>query len=166
MVSNATLQWVPGHRTLWPRLLEALRPGGWLAFAVPGNFGEPSHRLLRELAGDPRYAQATSSVTFPASSDPQDYLADLVDLGCTVDAWETTYLHVLPGPDPVFRWLAGTGARPVLQALPEGARASFETEYRALLRQAYRPIRGEGDDARTVLPFRRVFCVARTPGEA
>jgi trans-aconitate 2-methyltransferase len=158
LVSNATLQWVPQHRALLPRLVGALAPGGWFAFQVPGNFGEPSHRLLHELAADPRFARATAHVERPSSAEPEDYLADLVALGCTVDVWETTYLHVLSGPDPVFRWISGTGARPVLQALDGPRRAEFELEYRALLDAAYPP-----GPAGTVLPFRRIFAVAQRP---
>jgi trans-aconitate 2-methyltransferase len=160
LVSNATLQWVPGHRDLLPRLLSAVRPGGWLAFQVPGNFGEPSHRLLHELAADPRFAAATRDVLRPSSAEPTDYLSDLSALGCTVDVWETTYLHVLTGPDPVFRWISGTGARPVLQALGQSQRAEFETEYRARLATAY-PAETHG----TVLPFRRIFAVAHRAEE-
>ena len=156
LVSNATLQWVPGHRALLPRLVATVRPGGWLAFQVPGNFDAPSHRLLHELAADPRFAAATRGVDRPAAAGPADYLADLTALGCTVDAWETTYLHVLDGPDPVFRWISGTGARPVLQSLDDGQRAEFERTYKARLAAAY-PAGPHG----TVLPFRRVFVVAR-----
>lgn len=161
IISNATLQWVPRHRELFPRLVGALRPGGWFAFQVPGNFAEPSHRLLHELAADPRFAAATAGVERPAAAEPADYLADLSALGCRVEVWETTYLHVLSGPDPVFRWISGTGARPVLQALDADRRAVFEREYRALLRQAY-PRQPYG----TVLPFRRVFAVAQLPEDA
>jgi trans-aconitate 2-methyltransferase len=156
LVSNATLQWVPGHRALLGRLVGALTAEGWLAFQVPGNFGEPSHVLLHELAGDPRFAPYTSGVEAPQAFDAATYLADLSQLGCRVDAWETTYLHVLPGPDPVFRWISGTGARPVLQALPDDRRDEFVREYKALLRAAY-----PDHDFGTVLPFRRVFVVAR-----
>jgi trans-aconitate 2-methyltransferase len=158
IVSNATFQWVPGHRELLAGLVDALTLGGWLAFQVPGNFGEPSHRLLRELAADPRFAGATSDIAFPTSCDPEVYLADLASLGCEVDAWETTYLHVLDGPDPVFRWISGTGARPVLQALGGTLRDEFVADYQARLNDAYPP-----RDHGTVLPFRRVFCVARKP---
>nr|MBA2772689.1 trans-aconitate methyltransferase [Nocardioidaceae bacterium] len=77
-------------------------------------------------------------------------------LGCEVDAWETTYLHVLAGADPVFAWISGTGARPILQALSDEQREVFVSEYKALLRVAY-PEQPHG----TVLPFRRVFVVAR-----
>jgi trans-aconitate 2-methyltransferase len=86
------------------------------------------------------------------------YAEALRDLGLVVDAWETTYLHLLTGPDPVFTWISGTGARPTLQALPDDLRATFVEEYKALLRSAYPP----GPHG-TVLPFRRVFVVAHRP---
>ena len=95
----------------------------------------------------------------PTSHDPADYARVLLDLGCEVDAWETTYLHVLTGPDPVFDWVSGTGARPTLQALPDDLRPLFEDEFRALLREAY-PADASG---RVILPFRRIFVVARKP---
>jgi trans-aconitate 2-methyltransferase len=157
VVSNATLQWVPGHRSLLPHLVEQLAPGGWLAFQVPGNFDEPSHRLLHELGTDPRFREATAGVERPTAFGPETYLADLLALGgLRVDAWETTYLHVLHGEDPVFTWISGTGARPVLQALSEEQRTIFVPEYQALLRAAYPP-----REFGTVLPFRRVFVVAQ-----
>jgi len=156
ILSNATLQWVPDHRDLLPTLVEALDPDGWLAFQVPGNFAEPSHVLLDRLADDPRFAGFTADRERPAAFDAATYADDLHRLGCQVNAWETTYLHVLTGPDPVFRWISGTGARPVLQALPEELRAVFVAEYQAALDRAYPP-RPYG----TLLPFRRVFVVAR-----
>jgi len=156
ILSNAVLQWVPGHRDLLPQLVHALAPGGWLAFQVPGNFGEPSHRLLHELADDERFAGYVADRERPAAFDAIDYLEDLTDLGCSVDAWETTYLHRLTGPDPVFHWIRGTGARPVLQGLPEAVREQFEVEYKARLSEAY-PDRAYG----TVMPFRRIFVVAQ-----
>ena len=87
------------------------------------------------------------------------YADALRDLGLEVDAWETTYLHLLTGEDPVFTWISGTGARPTLAALPDHLRDEFVTEYKALLRDAYPP-GPHGTD----LPFRRVFVVARLPG--
>ena len=159
LVSNATLQWVPGHLALLPGLVGQVAPGGWFGFQVPGNFDEPSHVLLHELAADPRFASYVDGVARPEAFGPEVYLEALLDLGCSVDAWETTYLHVLPGEDPVFTWISGTGARPVLQALPAGLREDFVSEYKQRLREAY-PTGPHG----TVLPFRRVFVVAQVPG--
>jgi len=156
LVSNATLQWIPGHLDLLPGLVGRVAPGGWLAFQVPGNFDEPSHTIRTELAAEAAYADLTRDVAVPSSHDPAVYLEALAGLGCQVDAWETTYLHVLTGEDPVFTWVSGTGARPTLQALPEVLREEFEAEFKARLRAAYPP-----GPAGVVLPFRRVFVVAK-----
>jgi trans-aconitate 2-methyltransferase len=156
LVSNATLQWVPGHLDLLPSLAGHLRPGGWLAFQVPGNFDEPSHTIRTALASEPPYDAHTRGVAVPSSHDPAVYLEALTAIGMEVDAWETTYLHVLIGPHPVFTWVSGTGARPTLQALPDDLRPGFEAEFKRRLRSAYPERNG-----RVVLPFRRIFVVAR-----
>jgi len=159
LVSNATLQWVPGHLDLLPGLVHAVAPGGWFAFQVPGNFDEPSHTIRAELAAESPYADHTAGVAAPDAHGAATYLAALAALGCTVDAWETTYLHVLDGEDPVFTWVSGTGARPTLQALDAAGpalRREFEDEFKRRLRAAY-PDTGRG----VVLPFRRVFVVAQ-----
>lgn len=156
LVSNATLQWVPGHLELLPRLVSQVAAGGWLAFQVPGNVDEPSHTIRRDLAAEEPFAQHTAGVAAPGAHDAATYLEVLAGLGCGVDAWETTYLHVLEGDDPVFTWISGTAARPTLQALPDDLRPRFEAELKARLRAAY----PEGP-AGVVLPFRRVFVVAQ-----
>lgn len=158
LVTNAALQWVSGHLELLPRLVDLLAPGGWFAMQVPGNFEEPSHALRRELATEEPYAPYLQDIASPASHDAATYLGTLEQLGLEVDAWETTYLHVLHGPDPVFEWVSGTGARPTLQALPSPLREQFSTEFKARLREAY-PDPGHG----VVLPFRRIFAVGRRP---
>ena len=156
LVSNATLQWVPGHLELLPHLVAQVAPGGWFAFQVPGNFAEPSHVLLHQLGEDERFSPFLRGIARPDSHDSGTYLEALLDLGCQVDAWETTYLHLLGGEDPLFTWISATGARPTLQALPDELRVEFEQAYKPLLRDAY-PAGPHG----TVLPFRRVFVVAR-----
>ncbi|MFZ4894845.1 methyltransferase domain-containing protein [Plantibacter sp. Mn2098] len=156
LVSNATLQWVPGHRAILTRLADLVAPGGVFAFQVPGNFRAPAHTILADLATSDPYDAYTPSTTDRTSADPADYLADLSRPGWSVDAWETTYLHVLRGEDPVFEFIAGTHARPVIESLPAGLAAEFTTEYRRRLREAF----PQAADGTTVLPFRRVFVVA------
>jgi len=158
LISNATLQWVPDHRNRLPSLLSAVGAAGIFAFQVPAA-GHPAHQLLRALAAEDAYAGYTADVERIHAAEPAEYLDDLIRLGCSVEAWETTYYHVLPGEDPVFTWISGTGARPVLQSLPAELRPAFEAEYRARLRQAYPA--GPGG---TVMPFRRIFVVARRNG--
>ncbi|MFE7463408.1 trans-aconitate 2-methyltransferase [Streptomyces sp. NPDC057499] len=160
IVSNALLQWVPGHTARFPVWLDAITPGGTLAFQVPGNFDQPSHVLMRELADSPRWRDRLSGRLRHADAvlTPAAYLDALTAPGVTADVWETTYLHLLPGEDPVLDWVKGTGLRPVLTALADDPEAceAFLAEYRDLLRTAY-PAGPHG----TVFPFRRIFAVAR-----
>lgn len=160
IVSNALLQWVPGHADRFPVWLDALAPGGTLAFQVPGNFDAPSHTLMRELADSPAWRDRLGGLLRHGDAvlDPAAYLERLTAPGRTVDVWETTYLHLLNGEDPVLDWVKGTGLRPVLTALAGDleARDAFVAGYRDLLRTAY-PAGPHG----TVFPFRRTFAVAR-----
>jgi trans-aconitate 2-methyltransferase len=157
IISNAVLQWVPGHRELLPRWAGFLADGGWLAFQVPGNLDQPVHALLRELATAPQWHGKLTGVELNRQAgDPAGYLDQLAGLNLSVDAWETTYLHVLPGDDPVTDWYTGTGMRPVLSALNPADGREFTRQYSEAIRQIYPP-RPYG----TVLPFRRVFVVAR-----
>ena len=157
IVSNAVLQWLPGHLDVLARWPALLAPGGWLAVQVPGNFGQPSHQILRTLAASPRWRPLLGDVPLNRqSADPAQYLDLLARAGCEVDAWETTYQHVLPGEDPIVDWYKGSGLRPVLAALDADQAAAFLAEYRAAAQDAY-PRRPYG----TVLEFRRVFVVGR-----
>jgi trans-aconitate 2-methyltransferase len=158
VVTNAALQWVPGHREILARWLEALTPGSWFAMQVPGNFNAPSHSLMRDLAGSARWSAKLAGVLRGGESvgEPAEYLGTMLDAGCSADAWETTYQQVLTGPDPVLEWVRGTALRPVLAALSAEDGAAFEAEYAASLRAAY-----PGTEHGTVFPFRRIFAVAR-----
>ena len=156
LVSNAVLQWLPDHLDLVARWPGMLAPGGWLAFQLPGNFDQPSHAILRDLAASDRWRSLLTGVELNRQAqDPAQYLDQLARAGCLVDAWETTYLHVLPGPDPVVEWYRGTGLRPVLARLGQPQAEEFLAAYRERARQAYPPA-----SYGTVLPFRRVFVVA------
>lgn len=157
LVSNAALQWVPGHEELMARWAKKLDPGSWLAVQVPGNFGGLSHVLMRELARSPRWAAALAEVLRgeDSVSEPEQYLELLIGAGLATDVWETSYQQVLTGEDPVLDWVRGTALRPVMAALPAGEYAEFEAEYGQLLRRAY-PAKAWG----TVFPFRRIFMVA------
>jgi trans-aconitate 2-methyltransferase len=160
IISNAVLQWVPGHRELLVRWADQLARGGWMAFQVPGNFDQPSHAIMREMAASARWRPLLRDVALNRqSADPADYADLLARAGLEVDAWETTYVHILHGEDPVLEWYKGTGLRPVLAALDADQAAAFLAEYGTRVREAYPP-----NSFGTLFPFRRVFAVARRRG--
>jgi trans-aconitate 2-methyltransferase len=155
IVCNAVLQWIPGHDELLRRWAGLLAPGGWLAFQLPGNFDSPSHVIVAELARSPRWRPLLSGAELNRQAgDPAGYVALLSRPGFTVDAWETSYLHILPGENPVLEWTKGTTLRPVLAALDREQGAAFIDEYAERLRQVYR-----AQPFGTLFPFRRVFTV-------
>ena len=161
IVTNAALQWVPGHAGLLSQWAGALPEGGWLAVQVPGNFSAPSHALMRAHAASARWASRLDGVLRhdDAVGEPADYLDLLLSAGLQPDVWETTYEQVLPGEDAVLGWVRGTGLRPILDALSADEAEEFEAGYGELLRRAY-PAGEHG----TVFGFRRIFAVGhRSP---
>jgi trans-aconitate 2-methyltransferase len=155
LVCNAVLQWVPGHDELLLRWADLLAPGGWLAFQLPGNFDQPSHGLVRDMAASPRWRGPLAGARLNRQAgDPADYVALLARTGFAVDAWETSYLHILHGDNPVLEWTRGTTLRPVLAALDAEQAAAFLAEYGEKLAGEYPP-----HSFGTIFPFRRVFAV-------
>ena len=155
LVTNATLQWVPEHRELLVRWARELPAGGWLAMQVPGNFDAPSHRALHAVAEDFGIADALRESPVDAA---EDYAGLLLGAGATVDAWETTYLHLLPADGaehPVLRWMEGTALRPVTARLAGTPWEAFRAALRERLVAAYPERHGH-----VAFPFRRIFVVA------
>ena len=107
--SNATLQWIAGHRALLPRLMGFVQTGVTLAFQVPHNMDAPSHMLMRETARDGPWSEKLRDVREVAVLEPADYFDILRSSGAGIDIWETEYLHVLDGDDAVYTWVSGTG---------------------------------------------------------
>jgi len=161
VLTNAALQWVPGHEELIARWCEQLAEGSWFALQVPGNGGAPSHQLMAEVANDhPRRDELLPLLARNRSAEPERY-AELLSGCCgVVDVWETTYLQILDpegaSAHPVLDWVSGTSLRPILAALVGREREAFLTDLAERYDHAY-PRRPYG----VPFPFRRVFAVGR-----
>jgi trans-aconitate 2-methyltransferase len=157
--SNAALHWLPDHATLLPRLVAALAPGGVLAVQMPRNFEAPSHTAIADtVRAGPWRDRLSPMLRASPVAEPAWYFDVLASHAASVDIWETEYLQVLTGADPVKEWTKGTWLAPFLAALADDAeRARFEADYAARVREAYPP----RADGRTLFPFRRLFMVVR-----
>ncbi|MER6990974.1 trans-aconitate 2-methyltransferase [Saccharopolyspora hirsuta] len=156
VLCNAVLQWVPEHVELLQRWMPELPKGAWFAFQVPGNFESPSYVTIRELLAEPRWRDRAGVLRTDSVLTPVGYADALADLGVAVDAWETTYVHALHGPDPILEWVTGTALRPVRAALSDEEWTEFRAQLAPRLAEAY-PQRPDGV---TWFPFRRLFVVA------
>lgn len=157
ILANASLQWLPDHRSLYPHLLAQLAAGGCLAVQTPDNLSEPPHRVAQALASSARWAEKLGQVRHPDRHDGAWYYALLRPLCSRVDIWRTTYLHPLQGHAAVVEWFKASALRPYLAALDAEEREAFLREYRDGVAAAM-PALGDGT---VLLPFPRLFVVAQ-----
>nr|WP_310795059.1 methyltransferase domain-containing protein [Neotabrizicola shimadae] len=157
--SNAALHWLPDHAALMPRLAARLAPGGVLAVQMPRQYGQPSHRFLRDIAAAMFPGRFDLADWQPPVAPAADYWAMLEPLG-EVTAWETDYIQPLPADDdahPVRRFTESTAMRPFLDRMDQVEARSFTRAYDEALASAY-PLRPDGS---ALMPFRRTFFTLR-----
>jgi trans-aconitate 2-methyltransferase len=158
ILANASLQWVPDHATLYPRLLSKLNAGGSLAVQTPDNMEEPSHRLAREVAAQGPWASKIGAVRHPPRHNATFYYELLQPIASSVDVWRTTYHHPLAGGhQAVVEWFKGSALRPYLAPLDDSEKAGFLKHYLQAITEAYPALA----DGTVLLPFPRLFVVAR-----
>lgn len=157
LFTNAVLHWLFGHEELFPRLVGNVAPGGFFACQVPRNFGAPSHQSIYAAVreGDWR-ERLESALRIEPTKEPAFYYDLLRPRVKHLDIWETEYLQVLEGENPVAEYVKGSALKPLLDALEEPERSAFEADYRARVKAAYPPQR----DGKTLFPFRRLFILA------
>ena len=156
--SNAALHWVTGHEELFSGLMSCVAPGGLLAVQMPRNFGALSHTSISKAALDGPWKSTLEPLLRPAPVEPPEYYVRILStLASSTDVWETEYIQVLDGDNPVKEWTKGTWLMPLLSALEEPERSAFEAAYGELILDAY----PKEKDGTTLFPFRRMFIVAR-----
>ena len=157
--SNAALQWVSDHESLYPRLLSHVAPGGALAIQIPGNLNALPHRLMREVAAKPAWSRC-----FPPGKvrewhhhEMEFYYDVLAPAAARLELWATEYLHILPDAASIVEWYRGTGLRPFIELLETDAdRQRFAADYLESLRPHFPPRAAGG----VLFPFRRIFLIA------
>lgn len=155
--SNAALHWLTDHASLFPRLLASVAPGGQLAVQMPRNYAAPGLSLINETALDGPWRAKLEPVIRPVPvSEPKFYYDLLAPRAKALNMWETEYIQILEGENPVANWTKSTWLSPLLAALEEPERSDFENEYRRRVLAAYPP----EEDGKTLFPFRRLFFVA------
>ena len=158
--SNAALHWCDNHETLLPGLIALLGAQGVLAVQMPRNHEAPSHVCMTEAAMDGPWHSKLKPVLRPGPvANPEKYYEILSSCCWKVDVWESEYLQVLDGENPVVEWTSSTALKPLLDALDdETERAAFEQAYSDRNARAY-PMLANG---KTLFPFRRIFMIAQT----
>lgn len=156
--SNAALHWVTNHERVFPALLDAVKPGGWLAFQIPVTEESEYQKCIRATVTSERWAKKLADVWTYKNPLPPEPLYDLLSPGClSVDIWVTDYHHVLEGENPVVDWIMGTGLTPYLAVLEEADKQAFIDDYSARVLAAYPKQR----DGKTLFLMKRIFALAQ-----
>jgi len=159
LYSNAALHWLDDHERLFPALLDKVAAGGWLAVQMPRNFNAPSHTSITEtIEQGPWRARLEPVLRREPVAAPGFYWRLLEPRCAELQVWETEYLQVLEGENPVAEYTKGTWLKQFLDRLEGAERDAFEAAYRKRVLAWYPP----QVDGRTLFAFRRLFLVARS----
>ena len=160
--ANAVLQWLPDHEGLFPRLARSLASGGCLAVQMPNNLNEPSHVAMREVAAAGPWAGRLSAAAGERATIGSfgDYRRWLIEAGCRVDIWQTTYVHALANLEAIAEWFKSTGLKPYLDRLSAEEQQRFIARYLERIAPHY-PVESDG---KVLLRFPRLFVVAVREG--
>ncbi len=155
--SNAAFQWVADHATAFPQIFKHVAPGGALAAQMPANYGDPVHRLMRDMARSAAWQRSFPNGAKEWRTEEFAYYYDVfAPLASHLDIWETDYLQVMPNLEAIVEFFKGTALRPYLGLLQsELDRERFLAEYLEGLRPLYLP----RPDGRVLFPFKRIFII-------
>jgi trans-aconitate 2-methyltransferase len=158
LFSNAVLQWLPDPTAALVRWLGALGPGAVLAVQIPRNADAPFRLAIAAAeAAAPWHGRPGARWEPRRVAGPSTLYRALAPLARELDIWETEYLHVFRGRDPILEFVKGTALRPLLDILNEDERKAFLASVAERLRAAH-PVESDGA---TLFPFRRLFLIAR-----
>ncbi len=158
--SNATIQWIPDHRGVFTRCLNALKPNGRLVVQMPANASETAKVEMDRLVTESPWRELIGGVQIPFRKDavPAHYLEMLTELGfAEVDSYYVTFHHPMESPAEVVQWYRSTGLRPFVDAIPVERHDEFLAAYTARLEAAY------GTAGPMTFDFRRIFIWGRRP---
>lgn len=170
LFSNAVFHWLRSEQRIPTilRLLKSQKAGGVLAFQVPDNYQEPSHKAMREVAlldGPWReHFQALPADKRPdldPIETPADWYNALIPLCEKVDVSHVLYQHVMEAPSSIVEWVKGSGLMPFLNPLPtQQVKDAYLKAYEQRLSEVYPRLA----DGKVMLRYPRLFVVATRKG--
>ncbi len=130
--SNAALQWVDDHEQLFPKLAEAVAPGGQIAIQMPHNHTHVSHVIADGIAQEePFFTALGQQVRHWPVLQPERYAEILDGLGFTdIDVVLRVYIHHLESREAVVEWVKGTYLTYYKSRLTEDEYEAYLERYR------------------------------------
>src|SRR5262249_22464655 len=128
------------------------------AVQMPDMFDTPLRQIPYQLAATHPWREQLHSVTSaPGILSASDYWDLLRAHVAVLDIWRTTYMHALTGAKAVMGRASGSSLKAFLDRLPDERKDAFRQAYA----EAAKPHYPQRADRTTLLPFHRLFIVAR-----
>jgi trans-aconitate 2-methyltransferase len=153
--ANASLHWVPDHRSVLGRWAGSLRAGGQMAVQVPANADHPAHLVAAELGAE-LLDEAPADPVAQNVLSPEEYAVLLDELGFGEQHVRLqVYTHHLPSTADVVEWVKGTTLTRFKEPLGIEGWQGFVDLYRDRLLSVL------GDRSPYLYPFKRILFWAR-----
>jgi len=156
--SNAVIQWIPNHYSLFKKIKKIVAPNGLIAMQLPLFFEMPLGQIIAKVAK--QWSTEINKVTeLFTINDYSFYYDSLSELFGTVEMWETTYFHIFDSHLSIIEMMKSTGLKPYLDILQSKKdKKTFESIVLQEIRNAYPLQKNE----KVLLPFKRLFFIAKT----
>ncbi len=157
--SNAALQWVPEHESLFETISGMVRPGGQLAVQMPANDDHLSHSTAHRIAAEAPFAAALGGyIRASWVRPPEWYSQRLFDLGFSEQSVRLqVYPHVLGQSRDVVEWVKGSLLTDYQRRMSPELFAEYLEAYTEEL------VHLLGDAKPYFYPFKRVLIWGRKP---
>jgi trans-aconitate 2-methyltransferase len=155
--SNATIQWIPDHEKLIPKLASIVNKGGALAIQVPMFNKMPLSEAIERIAGNRRWKSRLDDCSKLFTYHNTGFYYDILyKLSPDIDLWITTYIHILDSHDSMIEWIGSTGMKPYIDRLDlDEEKKIFENEVLTEIKKCY----PEQADMKVLFPFQRLFFI-------
>jgi trans-aconitate 2-methyltransferase len=136
VISNAALQWIPDHPTLFKQITHLLASAGQLAVQMPANQDYPTHTIAAELATEEPFKQAFKHQRAPLQEllSMEEYALLFDQLGFESQVVRVQlYVHFLESTAGVLEWVKGSLLTYYKSYLEPDLYAQFLSEYQKRL---------------------------------
>jgi len=154
--SNAALQWLDDHQTLFPHLISKLSSGGQLAVQMPYQPENVLNKLLSELAGEEPYRSYLDGWNRASSVlSIDEYAQILFHSGLEeLDLSLRIYPIIAAEAEVLYDFISGSALIPYIERLDEDKRPAFIEAFKTRIKQHFSRFPA-------IYPFKRILLYGR-----
>lgn len=155
--SNATIQWIPNHEELLPKMATLLRNKGIIAVQIPQFRDMPIGQTIDIVSKKEQWNYKVAHCRNLFTYNPYTIYYDILARFFTkIEMWETFYLHEMESHEAIIDMVKSAGMKPYMDALlDENEKENFAQEILSQIKLKY-PTQKNGN---VLFPFKRLFFV-------